>query len=202
MIVTETTSSFEPCPSGSYLARLCRLIDLGTQTSEYLGETKTARKALLTWEVVDPETHLDDGRSYTVAKRYTMSLHEKSALRRDLASWRGRDFTPDELRGFDVATVLGKTCLLSVVHASKDGRTFANVASVLKPPKGLEASEPTEALVHFDLSAPDWQVFNALTQRLQDQIAGSPEFKAARSVAAAPPTSGGEPDDPDSDIPW
>jgi hypothetical protein len=200
MIVTENISSnFTPCPAGSYLARLVRLIDLGTQQTDFQGEAKTAHKALLTWEILDEDTHLDDGRPFTVSKRYTVSLHEKAALRKDLASWRGRDFTPEELKGFDLADVLGKTCFLSVVHAEKDGKTFANVAGVMKAPKGMTGSPPTEPLLHFDLAAPDWHVFDTLPQRLQEQIAGSPEYAAAR---AKPVPAGNGFDDLDSDVPF
>lgn len=48
MIVSDTGgAAFTPCPAGSYLARCVRLVDLGTQTTDYQGETKTARKVLL-----------------------------------------------------------------------------------------------------------------------------------------------------------
>jgi len=37
-----------------------------------------------------------------ISKRYTMSLGEQSTLRKDLESWRGKKFTPEELQGFDL----------------------------------------------------------------------------------------------------
>jgi hypothetical protein len=58
MILTEnTSSSFTPCPAGSFLASLRRIIDLGTQTSTFEGKTTSARKVLLTWEIVDADTY-------------------------------------------------------------------------------------------------------------------------------------------------
>ena len=43
---------------------------------------------------------MPDGKPFLVRRRYTASLHEKSALRKDLESWRGRAFTNVELDGF------------------------------------------------------------------------------------------------------
>lgn len=199
MILSETSTAgtFEPCPAGTYPARLVRVIDLGTQTTEYQGEAKHAHKVLFTWEIVDPEARLADGSPYLISKRYTASLHEKAQLRRDLAAWRGQDFTADELRHFDLANLLGKPLLIGVVHTTKGERTYANVASLSRLPKGMTAAEPTEPILHFDLQAPDWHVFDQLGEKLKAQIASSPEYADARK-APAPSTSF---DDMDDDIP-
>ena len=69
--------------------------------------------------------------------RYTLSLHENAALRRDLQSWRGRAFTETELAGFDLKTVLGVPCMITLVH-SPDGK-YANIQAVAGLPKGMEA---------------------------------------------------------------
>lgn len=198
MIVTaNSASTFEPCPAGSYLARLARLIDLGTQPVEFNGETKQQHKALLTFEILDPDVHRDDGRLYTVSKRYSLSLHPKAGLRKDLASWRGRDFTDDELKGFDLKTILGQKCMLSVVHDDKGDRVFANIAALMKAPRGMSGCEPTEPILHFDLAAPHWPTFEALGEKLKSQISSSPEYTAARK--STPPTAF---DDMDSDVPF
>jgi hypothetical protein len=186
IIATGSSSNFTPCPAGTFLARCCRVIDLGTQTVEYQGEAKPAHKVLITFEVIDPETFTDAGGCYTASKRYTASLHEKAALRRDLETWRGAKFTDAELQRFDLAGILGKQALLSIVHAEKDGRTFANIAGLVKPPKGLSGSEPSEPLVHFDLANPNWPLFDTLGEKLRAQIASSPEYAAARKKPAVP----------------
>jgi hypothetical protein len=210
MIVSESlTSNFKPCPPGSYLARCCRLIDLGSQTSDFQGEIKTARKVLLAFEVLDDETRRDDGEPYVLSKRYTLSLHEKAALRKELTGWRGRDFTPEELKGFDLKNVLGQLAFISVVESVKGDRTYANIGSIMKPPKGLKPTSPaSEPPLHWDMSKPDWQVFAVLHQRLQAQIEASPEFKglkqpATDATAPAPaPAAGSGFDDLSDDIPF
>ena len=194
MILTDNGgTTYTPCPAGSYLARCIQLIDLGTQTATYEGETKRARKVLIAWEVLDDECRRDDGQPFILSKRFTQSLHEKAALRKTLTSWRGRDFTPAKLKGFKLKAVLGKDAFISVIHSEKDGKTFANIAAVMKPPKGMTAPLPgNEPLLHWSMAAPDWQVYAQLGSRLADQIATSPEFKlldVPKTISLpAPPT--------------
>src|SRR5208337_1405024 len=71
-------------------------------------------------------------------KRYTLSLHEKAALRKDLESWRGRTFTEEELKGFDVENVLDVPCLLNVIHNGTSGTVYANVSGIMKLPKSMQ----------------------------------------------------------------
>ena len=184
MIVSaEATSSFTPCPPGTYAARCVRLVDLGTVAHEFQGERKAARKVLVAFEIVDEETRRDDGQPFVLSKRYTRSLHEKSALRRDLAAWRGRDFTAEELRGFDLAAILNTPALVTVSHSEKDGRTFTNLAAITKPPRGMAVPAATEEPLLWDTDAPDWQAFARLSPKLAAAIEAAPEFKALKQPA-------------------
>lgn len=179
MLVSEnTTATYTPCPPGSYLARCIKLVDLGTQTTDYQGESKSAHKVLIAFEVLDPDTRRDDGEAFVLSKRYTLSLHEKAALRKELASWRGRDFTPEELKGFDLKTVLGAPAFVSVVETTKGDRTYSNIAGIMKAPKGMPVPSGTEPLTLWDMTAaqPDWSAFAGLHRKLQEQIEASPEF--------------------------
>ncbi len=179
LTIAETGSNdFTPCPAGTFTARCTSLIDLGSQTSIYEGESKVAKKVMLSFEITDCETRRNDGSPFIVSKRFTASLHAKAGLRKFLESWRGRPFTPEELRGFDLKNVLALDCLVGVVHETKGDKTYANLGSVMKLPKNMPAGTSEIAPVSFDLSAPDWPVFAGLGNRLQDQIAESPEYQA------------------------
>jgi hypothetical protein len=80
-----------------------------------------------------------------LSRRYTVSLDNRASLRRDLESWRGRKFNPAELEGFDLRKLLGAAALLQVVHeTSKEGRTYAAVASIMALPKGTPRPKGTE----------------------------------------------------------
>lgn len=105
------------------------------------GKEKMTHKINIVWQI--DETR-DDGKPFTVRKRYTLSLHEKAALRKDLESWRGRAFTEQELQGFDLENLLKVPALLNIIHNQKDGSTFANVASIMRLPKTMQAPEITD----------------------------------------------------------
>ena len=42
---------FKNVPAGSHLGRCYRIVDLGSQKVEYMGETKVQRKIMLSWEL-------------------------------------------------------------------------------------------------------------------------------------------------------
>lgn len=204
-------TDFKPVPAGMYMARCFRVIDLGTQRGEWKGKEKWSRKVLIQWELygeADDGTPLtlDDGRPMSVSKRYTLSLGDNAQLRADLKSWRGRDFTPDELAGFDISALLGVGCMLNIAHDTKDGKTYTNVASVTPIPKVMRESFPKACnpQMIFDVSEPDMDYFGGLSERLQETIRGCKEWQKvpvnqAAAQSAKPGTSF---DDMEDDIPF
>ncbi|UXY14774.1 hypothetical protein N8I74_15835 [Chitiniphilus purpureus] len=198
----EPTSNFEHAPAGTFPARCVRLIDMGTQVTEYQGRVKHQQKVLISFELLGDE-RMSDGRPFIVSKRYTASLHEKSAFRKDLASWRGRDFTDEELSGFDVRKLLNAPCLLGIVVTEKDGKEFSDISSIMKLPKGMEVDSPHNAPVCFDLNDPDWGIFEALSNGLKEAITKSPEYHAAKGRSPiADHASARRSDDFEEDIPF
>lgn len=192
LTVSEGAGTYTPPEQGTYPARLFSLIDLGTQTASWEGKEKPAHKILLQFEITDAENRRDDGTAHTMSRRFTASLHPKAALRKLLEAWRGRPFTPEELKAFDLKTLLGVPCLVGIIHETKGDKTYANLSSIMRLPKGFAPGLDTEPLIHFDLSAPDWTVFAALPSRLQDQISASPEFARLtppKSVTLPTPTA-------------
>lgn len=181
------TGTYSPPEAGTFTAVCCAITDLGTQVSTFEGETKSARKIMVSFELTDSDAgQRDDGSPHIVRKRFTASLHPKAGLRKFLESWRGRPFDAQELKGFSLPVLLGKPCLLGIVHEAKGDKVYANLSSCMKLPKGMAAPAGTEPLTAFDLDAPDWQVFGRLGSRLQDQIASSPEFQALQAAGAVP----------------
>jgi hypothetical protein len=136
--------TFAPAPSGNHRALCIAVYDIGTQLVNYQTGPKWKKKIILSWELVD-ET-MEDGRPFTLSSTFTASLHENSSLRPFLDNWRGRAFSEEELKGWDIKNVLGAPCLLSVIH--KDGtdkfgkaKKFANVSSAGRLPKGMTVPE-------------------------------------------------------------
>lgn len=178
---------FTPCPEGTYPSKCVQLIDMGTQTTEFNGQKKTARKVILGFEILDDEVLRSDGSRFIVSKRFTASLYEHAALRGFLQSWRGRAFTAQELKAFDISTLVGIPCLLGVVHEHKQEKTYTNISSVIRLPKGMPIPEGKIAHQKFvmtdPLNPPDWVLFESFGQRLKDSIADSPEYKKLRHPA-------------------
>lgn len=122
---------FIPAPEGVHNAVCVDFVDLGIVNGQF------GPKAMvkIVWEIEEP---MEDGRPFTVQKRYSASLHEQSNLCKDLKSWRGKPFTSDELKAFDTENLIGVPCQLVVAHNEHDGSVYANVENVLKAVKKLK----------------------------------------------------------------
>lgn len=140
-----STKSFKPCPAGVHDAVCAFVVDLGFEYSEQY--QKESRKIMIIWEINEP---MEDGRPFMIQRRYTLSLNEKATLRKDLEGWRGAKFTDEQLKGFDVEVLKGKQCQIHIIHNEKDGKTYANIQSLL--PKGKNS--PAIQAVAADV--PEW----------------------------------------------
>jgi len=161
--------NFELTPAGNHIGVCYMVCDLGDQDIEWQGTAKVQRKVRISWEL--PGELMADGRPFSVSKKYTLSLSDKANLRKDLESWRGRAFTDAELDGFDLFNVVGKGCMINVIHETGNGKTYANVASVASLPKGVTAPQPSNTPVAFSLDDEDAvNKFNALPDWLQKLI--------------------------------
>lgn len=181
-------SDFELVPADSYAAVCYRVLDLGTQQTEFDGVIKHARKIMVSWEL---DCKMADGRPFSIHKRYTLSLHDKATLRHDLEAWRGRPFTIEEEEGFDVAKLIGAPCLMQVIHNAKGGKTYANISSIMKLPKGMTAPVLVNETINFSLDDFDADIFSKLSESLRSTISKSPEYieaikPADTQVQAAP----------------
>jgi hypothetical protein len=188
---------FTPPPAGTFPAICYRIVDLGTQATSFKGEEKHLHKVMLSWELKGDETIMDDGRPMTIHQRYTWSMHEKATLRRQLEAWLGRKFVDADFGpgGFDIRKLLGMGCLISVMHdEGKNGSIFANVASVTKLPKGMQAGSLFNETAFLFLTPEGFNpaVFEALSDSLKTTIKKSPEYQ--RLFGDKPkPVNGGKP---------
>lgn len=176
----ENGGSFQKAPIGSHVARCIRLIDIGTQRGEYQGKVTWRPQVIIAWELPyelmeatedKPET------PFVVSKFYALSLNEKATLRKHLASWRGRDFTAEELKGFDLRNILDKPCMLSII----DKNDKSVVDAVMATTKGMAVPNRVNPLVCFDLEEwikgnPDASaIFGEFSEKMQELIRGSKE---------------------------
>jgi hypothetical protein len=195
------SKEFELQPAGVHVVRCYRIIDLGTQDVEYKGQAKRQHKVLVGW--IMPNVLMQEGefagKPMSIHKKYTLDLGDKANLRKDLQAWRGRAFTPKELEAFDITAVLGKACMMNIVHETKDNKTYANIASIMPLAGGMVAPELTEDPYFLSLEPESFseEIFEELSDGLKEQIKKSPEYQAlyeGSEPAPAPapaPASGG-----------
>lgn len=203
MIVSETGGgSFPQAPIGLEPARCYGVVDIGTHANNIDG--KKSRQLVLMFELTDAKIEDGgdhDGEPFRLSMFYTASLHEKAKLRKHLESWRGREFTPEELAGFDLNKLLGAPCTLNLVTKNEKTR----IDSVMAVRKGEKVAPITAPLVSFGLADFDAAVFASLPEWLQKKIQESPEYKAVNGKLAAPnaPPAGDVDDiDPDGICPF
>jgi hypothetical protein len=213
--VEDKGGNFERCPSGMHLARCYRIVDLGTQKSEYMGQVKYLHKIMLGWEIHGMNDDgspikMQDGRPFGIFKNYTLSWSEKANLRLDLQSWRGKPFTQEEMRKFDLKNVLGAWCMLNIIErpGKSDGKMYTNVDGVTPVPamikqNGLPTAVNKNEL--FKIDEPDMEMFNGFSDNLKAKISSSPEWQKKQGNTPAPAPQGppAKPAfDEDDDIPF
>ena len=182
---------------GSYAAVCYMLVDIGLQRNERYGNS--SRKVIIGWEIADEYVEVDGEKKPRVfSARYTASLNEKAILRRDLAAWRGREFTDAELAEFNLRNIIGAPCLIQIIHKEgNNGRTYANLASIMKLPKGMPSPKMTldpiiydidESPIHDVDKLPEWiattvKASESYQQRLRNDIGGAANMTNFAEIA-------------------
>ena len=196
---TGNKSKFPPMDAGSYAAICYAIIDIGEQFSEAFN--KYSRKVVVLWEIPDELIDIDgEMLPRAISNTYTMSLSDKAILRQTLENWRGKAFTDQELKGFDLVNILGATCMLSIIHDTKsDGNVFAKIGGVSKLPKGMPAPQAVNEQVLFNLEddgmeekmkkLPEWIQKRIMESKTyQDmQMSGREGFVDVESNSPGPP---------------
>jgi hypothetical protein len=95
MFIDPPKSNFEHAPSGTRLAILVKLIDLGWKDNTFNGQTKEQHQAMLTWEL--PLKLNSKGRPFLISKTLNLSLHEKATFRSWAENMMGRVFVEADL---------------------------------------------------------------------------------------------------------
>src|SRR5215831_14712953 len=130
-ILIPLEQAFDLPPAGVHPAVCYRIIDLGTQPTQY----GPKRRIMFSWELLD-ENNSATGNPLTISRSYNLSSERKSALRADIEGWLGRVLTKTDFGRFDLGSLLGMACTLVVKHEQKsDGRVYANVVSIMQPAK-------------------------------------------------------------------
>lgn len=158
-------------------------------------------KVMLMFEVPGESITIDGKPApMTIQREYTLSLSEKANLRHDLQSWRGREFTVKELEGFEVSTVLGIPCMLSVIHkTTAKKKIYAAISSISGLPKGTTCPPPWHKPVKYEIEDGETEAFKALPEWIKTKIKQCEEW--TNPVAAQEPEPEPEPEG-DPEVPF
>ena len=178
---SDSGTKLPPIESGTYEAVCYTIADLGTEHSDIF--QNDSRKIVIIWEIPVLRIKVkrkDNGEMLdlpkVISKRYTLSLSEKANLRHDLASWRGKDFTPAEEKAFELKRVLSAPCTLSIMHKYKaDGSPVAVINAVLPLKKKLTPENP---VVLYGIEENGTALPETLPDWVKEQIKRSPEYQA------------------------
>lgn len=168
---------------GTYIARCYSMIEIGTVPVEFQGEIKKQHKVSITWELPTETAifHEEKGpEPFVVSKKYTLSMHEKANLRKDLESWRGKGYTDEEAERVDITKLIGQPCLLAVIHKPRTddpSKSYTAISSITKLMKGQECPDQINPTRVLSYDAFNWDTFESLSDYMKDQIRSSDEFK-------------------------
>lgn len=175
------SGNFTPLEDGTYLAVCCGIVDLGTIYNERYG--KNQNKVMILWEIPGETVEVNGKQEPRIlSARYTATLGNQGNLRRDLISWRGRDFTEDELDGFKLVNIVEKSCFLNVQNnKAENGKTYTNVVGVMALPKGTPKAVMTVEPIIFDFDTGTLADVEALPDWIADQVKASITYQKLAS---------------------
>jgi hypothetical protein len=179
-------------PAGSHPAVCVALIDLGTHTDTVkddkgVEKQKDFRRILIVWELTAEKIAGLKDENHVIARDFNVSFSSKSKLRPMVEKWRGKVLAEGE--DFDLAKLLGQSCLLTVTHGkSARGNDFAKFDGASPVPKGMAVPKPQRKPLLWDVAEaelPDlsWVPF-LYGDPVRDVINRSHERKGLRPAAA------------------
>lgn len=177
---------YEKPPAGNHVAVLVAIIDLGTQKREYDGEDKWQHRALFVWELCNEKAQ--SGRNHVIGAAVTVSMHERSTLRKWVQARRG--VTLPDGADFDISAELYQPCLLNVVLGDKG---YPRVDGLSALPKGMPVPAATYPRVLLSLDdhrggakLPEWVPY-LYGQPVADVV------RRCREFAGSAPAQGQQP---------
>lgn len=201
-ILKQSESTFEPVPEGTHPARCYGMISLGTQPSNN-PKFKSSFKVFLQFELPEEVIMINGEPKPMMTSHfltaYLGSINKPSKTNLFLTAWRGRSFTEKELGGFDLASVVGAACLLTIIHETKDGVVRERIASISPLPKTMKIVGMINPPVKYEIEQGRDAVFATLPKGIQKMIEKCEEW--THPAAAEEPDPEPEPE-PSDDTPF
>ncbi len=174
----------ELIPANNYIARCYQMIHIGTLSEVIQGKPTVVNKVRIGWELpTELKVFKEENgeQPLVISKEFNLSMNEKSNLRKALASWRGKDFTEDEAKCFDVSKLIGVPCMLNIIHKpskSDPTKIYEEIGSISPMPKGVPCPEQINKTFQLDYDNFNQDMFNSLPDFIREKMKMSLEFTA------------------------
>ena len=106
-----------------------------------------------------------------------------------MESWRGKPFSKEDFGKFDIFKLIGIPCMLGVVHAERNGKTYSNITSIMRLPKGMEAPKLVNSPLQFNIAEFNQDVYDSFSDNLKALIAKSPEYARVKGLDKTEPNT-------------
>ena len=126
-LIISWEAPLEPCPEGRHPIICVDIFRTDPEEQTYDGVTKLYEKVMLVFQAFPEDGSRDSkGKPFQIERKFTWSLDPQSKLRPALERWRGRDFTEEELKRFDLSKLKGVSAWGSIVHNTR----FVNIQDI------------------------------------------------------------------------
>lgn len=131
-------SKFKPHPDGQYVGQCVDTIDLGEKVSDYPG-TPSYLAPVCALVFRTGERNEETGEFIDIAREFTVSMGDKSNLKKFLEQWRGKPYTAEQIKaGVPLDKLTGNHGLLTIAHrTSAKQRVYANITACVGIPKQM-----------------------------------------------------------------
>jgi hypothetical protein len=181
---TKQESTFELVPIGNHLARVYRVIHIGTAPEAYMGEEQMMNKILIGFELCNEKKVFKEEKGeepLVIGREFTLSMGKKSNLKKFVENMLGVALQDEEAYSFDIASLIGEACLLNVIHkVSGKGNTYALIQGASPVPKGMIVPAQHNPAQKLDYEKFDEELYKSLPEYIRTKIGKTEEFKKMR----------------------
>ena len=132
--------------------------DIGIHESVWEGKVSQKRKLLIRFEVEElmPEDSEYKGKHKCINRYFNATLWEQGALRPAIEAIIGKALTQEEAEQLDLQSLVGKACMLDIIHKTRNGKVIPEIKAISKIPKKMEADIFTPDNLYKDGKEPEW----------------------------------------------
>lgn len=199
MLIEDCLPPRELFPAGQYAAICYAVVALGTQKVQKFqsNETYLTQKLCICWEFPKLRIEIEDQqgnlRNLPRSRRqfYSFSLSEKSNLRKMLESWRGEGFTTDEMKKFNIFSIIGVPAFIQIIHEKReDGSANDKMNNIMPLPEEMQAAlgemENPPLKFAYNKAAGVWPLFpENMPEYMRNAVYDSQEWIAQKKKEEA-----------------